>query len=52
MNFICNKFKNSKYVLIFHSYDIYRVCFFDNRLKMRNFIVTNGINSYYIIQNR
>lgn len=52
MNIICEKYKNSKYILMFKSYDIYRVAFFDNKLKMNNYIIQYNIINYFIIQNR
>ena len=52
MNFslytLSNKLDNSKYCLFWKSCDIYRVAFFDNRLKMNNFIISNDIKIFVI----
>jgi len=51
MNVINEKIIKSKYVLYFKTNNIYQFKWFNNRLKMRNFIVENDINIFYIKQN-
>lgn len=45
---LSNKIDNSKYCLFWKSYDIYRVAFFNNRLKLNNFIIQYDIKNYTI----
>ena len=48
LNDLSNKLDKSRYCLFWKSFDIYRVAFFDNRLKLNNFIIQNDIKNYTI----
>ena len=49
--YIYEKLMKSKYILYWESCNIFQWKAFNNRLGMRNFIVVNNIQQYYIKQN-